>query len=221
MPHSSARPNRSERLDFTEALVADLHAVLPAPALRPALAGWVGFGLLSTALFVFSLGSLRGTALADLATPRLALELLFGSATLITLARAALEAGVPGGPGRGSLLAPPLFFAALWLGVALGVVPLPGPDAAMIGKRAHCFLEGLGITALPALVGVHMIRHRSLRTGALTGGLIGLAAGTFPALAMQLACLYDPVHALRFHFTPMLAAAAALGLLGAHRVDGD
>ena len=114
-----------------------------------------------------------------------------------------------------------LVVAGLWLAVAFGGLPLHGPDVSMVGKRAHCFLEGLAIAALPAGLGLRMVRRRTLRAGPLTGGLIGLAAGLLPALAMQLACLYDPSHALRFHFTPMLVAAGALGLLGALRADDD
>ena len=91
----------------------------------------------------------------------------------------------------------------------------------MAAKRAHCFLEGLAIAPLPSGVGLYMIRRRSLRAGPIGCGLIGLAGGGLPALAMQLACLYDPSHALRFHFTPMLVAAGVLGLLGALRSGED
>jgi len=221
MPHRATRTKPVERIDFVEALVADLRAVVPAPDLARALTVWALVGLGSTAAWILVLGGHREAALADLATPRLALELLLGGATLAVLARAALEAGVPGGPSQRRLLAPVLLMAGLWLAVALGGLPIPGPDASMAGKRAHCFREGLAIAALPAGVGLRMIRRRSLRAGPLAGGLIGLAAGLLSALAMQLACLYDPSHALRFHFTPMLVAAGVFGLLGALRSGDD
>jgi hypothetical protein len=220
MPDRPARARSSGRPDFVDALVADLRAVDPAPSLVRALSAWVCVALLWTVIGILVLGGLRATALTDLRTPRLAAELTLGAAAGIALARAALEAGVPGSPRR-RLLAPVLLFGGLWLAVALGALPLPGPDASMVGKRAHCFLEGLALAVLPGLVGLQSIRRRSLVAEPLTGGLIGLAAGMLPALAMTLACLYDPGHALRFHFTPMLVAAAVLGLRGALRPAPD
>lgn len=221
MSDRTDRTKPHERVDFVEALVADLRPVAPAPDLGRALAVWALLGVGGAAAWVLVLGGPRETALADLTTPRLAVELLLGVVTLVVLARAALEVGVPGRPSRRRLLAPALLMAGLWLAVALGALPLHGPDASMAAKRAHCFLEGLAIAALPAGVGLHMIRRRSLSAGPIGGSLIGLAGGGLPALAMQLACLYDPSHALRFHFTPMLVAAGVLGLLGALRSGDD
>lgn len=215
MPDDPVRTHAPDRVDFVDALVADLRAVEPAPSLTTAAAAWIGFGVGLTAIAVLALGALREGALLDLQTPRLALEFLFGLATLVALVRAALEAGVPGSPPPLRLVAPALVFGLLWLGVALGPVPLHGPDASMIGKREHCFLEGLAITLLPAALGLRAIRRRSLGAGALGGALIGLAAGALPALAMQLACMYDPEHALDFHFTPMLVGAGVAAMLGA------
>ena len=37
---------------------------------------------------------------------------------------------------------------------------------------------------------------------------LGIAAGLAPGLYMQLACMYDPGHALLFHYLPGVAAAA-------------
>jgi hypothetical protein len=47
-----------------------------------------------------------------------------------------------------------------------------------------------------------------------TGLVAGIAAGVLPALAMQLACVDAPLHALRLHLAPVLAVAAAGALLG-------
>ncbi|MCR9097124.1 MAG: DUF1109 domain-containing protein [bacterium] len=215
MPHDPVRTNPPEHLEFVDALVADLRVVEPAPSLRTATAEWVGLGVLATSLALLALGAFRDGALADLQTPRVALEFLFGVATLVALARAGLEAGVPGSPPLLRLVAPAVALGVVWLGVALGPIPLHGPDPSMVGKRAHCFLEGLAITLLPAAWGLRAIRRRSLGAGALGGALIGLAAGALPAVAMQLACMYDPEHALHFHFTPMLVGGGIAALLGA------
>ncbi|MGB0619943.1 MAG: NrsF family protein [Myxococcota bacterium] len=215
MQSGPERPIPAARLDFVEALVADLRAVTPAPALRRVLLTWIGFSVLATGAVTLLLGPLRDDVLTDLATPRLALEIGLGFATLIALAVAGLEAGVPGGPRRTLLVLPPALFAIGWLAIALGAFSLAGPDPSSIGKREHCFLEGLLLILAPAVLGLRSIRVRSLGAGWLSGGLIGLAAGGLPALAMQLACMYDPEHALHFHFTPMLVAAALSAFGGA------
>ena len=205
------------RSDFVSALVADLRAVSPAPPVRRALTVWTLGAIALTATATLVLGPLREHALSDLTTPRLSLEFLFGTATLLSLTVAALEAGVPGSPRflRSGLPGLSLVFALCWLAIAIGPFALAGPEPSMLGKREHCFLEGLAIGLLPAILGLHMIRGRSLRAGALTGALIGAAAGTLPALAMQIACMYEPNHALHFHFTPILVGAVVMGGLGA------
>ena len=51
--------------------------------------------------------------------------------------------------------------------------------------------------------------------GARAGALLGLAAGSLPALMMQIACMYSPEHILAFHIGPALAVAGAGAALGA------
>jgi hypothetical protein len=65
-----------------------------------------------------------------------------------------------------------------------------------------------------------------MRGDALAGALMGGASACLTGLAMQLACMYDPAHALRYHLPPILPATAlgaglgaAVGALRAHRAQ--
>jgi hypothetical protein len=47
--------------------------------------------------------------------------------------------------------------------------------------------------------------------------MLGFSAGLISALIMQLACMYDPLHGLLFHFIPALLLGA-LGWLLSDRI---
>jgi uncharacterized membrane protein YdbT with pleckstrin-like domain len=47
-----------------------------------------------------------------------------------------------------------------------------------------------------------------------TAAAAGAAAAAIPAILMQLACMYDPLHALSYHLTPVLMVAALGALAG-------
>lgn len=210
---STHSPRRDLPGDFVEALVADLRPVSVAPGTAWALATWGALAVLLTGGTLLLLGPLREDALADLASTRLALEVALGLSTVLALAAAAFEIGVPGGPRRERLLGPAAALGAAWLAVALGTIDLDGPVTSMLDKRPHCLLEGLLIGILPALLGLRVAWRRGLGVGAPSGLLVGLSAGALPAIAMQIACMYDPVHALRFHFPPVLMLGLATGAL--------
>jgi hypothetical protein len=68
----------------------------------------------------------------------------------------------------------------------------------MLGKREHCFWQTL-LFSLPSFAALLW----------LVRGLMPLwpratAAAAAAAILMQLACMYDPLHALSHHLTPVL-----------------
>ena len=85
----------------------------------------------------------------------------------------------------------------------------------MLGKRPHCFAETLLYSAPPVIAGLWLLKRRYVLRGARAGALLGLAAGSLPALMMQIACMYSPEHILAFHIGPALAVAGAGAVLGA------
>ncbi len=108
--------------------------------------------------------------------------------------------------------------AALWI---LGLLFLGGfassfthlaPEATMVGKRDACWHEVVTYGAVCMLLFVIMIRRGWVRFSWRLGWLYGLVAGLIPAALMQLACMYVPAHALKFHYLPVLILVPA-GLL--------
>jgi hypothetical protein len=68
--------------------------------------------------------------------------------------------------------------------------------------------------AAPFVAAFSVARRAAPLERAWTGLLAGLAAGALPALAMELGCMRDPLHALTAHLAPALAVTAAGALLG-------
>jgi hypothetical protein len=110
----------------------------------------------------------------------------------------------------------PAWVAAVGSGVVLAAALVLGfthlaPPSSTVGARHMCWLEvlvygGLGLGLL--LVMLHRGYPR-MTFGRRTA--LGLAAGLPPAAIMQLACMYDPSHAMQFHYGPVLVLVV-LGL---------
>jgi hypothetical protein len=83
-----------------------------------------------------------------------------------------------------------------------------------LGQRNGCVLEVLLYSLPPLTLALWMARRAAPLERGWTGLLAGLAAGVLPALAMQLACMDDPLHALGLHLAPVLAVAGLGALLG-------
>lgn len=143
--------------------------------------------------------------------PTLLLEVV--SALVLTLlgSYAALVRSIPGEA------IPRWTVTALWVTGVLFAAAVAAefthfaPEASMLGKRLHCWVEvvvfgGAGTVAFVALVRRGWVRF-SWKIGA-TYGLVAL----IPGALMQLACMYDPVHNVLFHFLPALPVIA-LGLV--------
>jgi hypothetical protein len=219
MEQSNINPALKTRSGFVDALVGDLIPVAPAPSSGRAVSSWFALAGGFVVIAVSVTGPMREGAVQDLATLRLSMEFGIGLATAIAFVVAGLEIGVPGGAQRVRLLSPALGLAALWIALALaGAAILPGfdgPASSMLGKREHCFIQGIAIGLLPTLLALRAVRSRALHSGPIAGLLVGVGASTLPALAMQIACMYDPGHALRFHLTPILVIASSSAIAGA------
>ena len=211
MEQPDAARSTDAQSPFLEALVADLQ-----PVQRPLTWGWVVLawsalagGLLAAS--VLTSGPLRTGALDDLSRAGFALELTLGLATAVALLAAGLEIDVPGRPSRTRLLTPGLLLALAWVGWTLAdhevIESLEHPEISSVGERSHCFAEGLAMSLLPGALALWALRRRAWGASWASGSLVGMAAGALPATTMQLACMYAPGHALRFHLSPVLIAA--------------
>jgi hypothetical protein len=212
----AARP-AEDQSPFLDALVADLQPVQPALAWGWVVLAWSALagGFLVAA--VLTSGSLRVGALDDLTRAGFALELTLGLATAVALLAAGLEIDVPGRPSRTRLLTPAVILALAWVGWTLAghelIDLLEHPEISVVGKRKDCFVEGLAMSLLPGALALWSLRRRAWGAGWASGALVGMAAGALPATTMQLACMYAPDHALRFHLSPVLIAAGVGAIL--------
>jgi hypothetical protein len=186
----------------------------PAPRLRNplqlTLVWWVGAWLF-VVLATLAMGPTRpGFASQLVASPRFAVETLFGILAGLFAIRVAFSLGIPrpGSPRRRVVLA--LGLLALWASAYLYGLVDPALEPSMSGKRHLCFVE-VWLYGLPILLAALLLLRRLASLNRLSAGLVtGAAAGALPALLMQLACMYIPSHILTHHIAPV----AALVLLG-------
>ena len=81
----------------------------------------------------------------------------------------------------------------------------------MLGKREHCAAEAYLYSLPPALLMFWMQRQR-FPLNPLRAAIYGaIAAAMLPALAMQVACMYEPTHILQNHVFPILVLAGVVG----------
>ena len=141
------------------------------------------------------------------------MTIVLGAGTAAALAGAAFRSAIPG--PRTRLLWLAAAFAAVWLALLLYGFRDPALAPSMSGKREHCAVETL-IVGVPALLaGIWALRRWWPLRGAISGALVGLAAGVLPAISMQIACMYEPMHGITHHVLPGLALSLPGAVLGA------
>ncbi len=86
------------------------------------------------------------------------------------------------------------------------------PESTADGARHACFMEVIIYGAICLLLFVLMVRRGFVRYSWKLGLLYGIVAGLVPAALMQLACMYDPMHGLIFHYLPIVVLVP-VGLL--------
>lgn len=207
--------------DLIANLSRDVAPVSPAPAVNTLAITWFALSALYVVVATHMFGSVRAGAFSQLATePRFLLESLLGAAAILWTSLLAFRAAIPAALTR-QFAAGGFVLVALWLAqYAIGLVS-PTLEPSMVGKRSHCYFETMIYALPPILVGVYLIRRLYALRYVRTAMLLGLAAGMLPALYMQLACMYEPVHILFLHVLPgllmVLAGAAVAALWRQHR----
>jgi hypothetical protein len=185
-----------------------------APAGTAALA-WLGACALFVAGATLATGPLRPGALRQLVfEPSFGVDVLLGvlagAAAIRGVARLRIPGLASGLRGAGPALA--LLFA--WLAYQVLAWLWWREPASALGARPGCIVQVV-LFALPPLAGALLLARRAAPLErAWTGLLAGLAAGALGALAMELACMREPLHALTAHLSPILFVAAAGAALG-------
>lgn len=165
--------------------------------------------------FTLWTGPLRPGALGQLVHhPQFLAESLLGLAAGLAVAYAALHLGRPGAAGSRLRVLGALGLGVTWALAFVVGWSFPALEPSMLGKRMGCELQTLWFSLPPLALGIAILRRFAPLDRAFAGALLGAASGALPALAMQLACMYDPTHALTHHLAPVLGVAALGALLG-------
>ncbi len=198
-----------------DGLVRDLEPVRTVGSGRPWLLLWLMLAWMVVLGLTVATGSFRaGVAEQLTGSWRLALECGLGSALGVVSMGAALGLGIPGGLQPRPALAAVGILVGGWLLLCVVGLFWPALPPTMLGKRPHCSLETFLFAALPLLLALGMVRRRIFLRPGLGGLLLGVAAGSIPALVMQWACMYGAQHALVHHLGPAALVALAGAVLG-------
>ena len=190
-------------------LAADLQPVRRVQPVWLITLGWLLFLMVSVVVAINLTAPIRPGSYTDAITNgQFATELVLGALTIIVGGRVAVVSAIPGRSNRRGVQVFVLLLLA-WLACYIVGFSSPALDIGMLGKREHCFTESL-VLGIPAMAaGWWLIRRLYPLQPVRSAAVLGLAAGLAPGLYMQLACMYDPGHALMFHYLPGVAAAAA------------
>jgi hypothetical protein len=185
-------------------LSQDLKPVAPPPAINKLALAW----FLLSAIYVMAVtqlfGPIRPGAFAQLgAEPRFLLETLLGVAAILWFSLIALRSAIPAALGRWFAIAG-FILMALWIAqYVIGFVS-PALEPSRLGKRNYCYFETMIYSVPVILAGFYIVRRLYPLSPRRTAMSIGLVSGMLPALYMQLACMYEPLHILAFHILPGL-----------------
>ncbi|MDJ0790116.1 MAG: NrsF family protein [Myxococcota bacterium] len=205
------------REEHIEALVADHRPV--AAAGRTGL--HLGLWLAASVGFVVAVTWATGPLRPGLPSVQLLVELGLGLGVVVLGALGALRLGQPQPRSVGRRITPALLATVGWLALLALAMWAPALEPTMAGKREGCehWVFALGLP--PLLLGLAGLRRFAPFGRVLPGALLGAAAGAIPAVVMQVACMYDPIHALELHTLPVLGlvgVGAALGPLTLRRI---
>lgn len=196
-------------------LVDDLTPVGRPPDVSRYSATWWLLALIATGGVMALIAPFRPGVIDQLiASPRFAFESILGLVVTAGFAHAAFGLGIPDvrNPWQRARVA--LVLLAIWLALFGIATVAPVLEPSMLGKRPLCNLEVL-LYAVPLTVaGIIVIRRMMPLDPAKTGAWMGFAAGLIPAWLMQIACMHEPWHIIKFHLAPTIGAALLGALLG-------
>jgi len=165
---------------------------------------WFLFSACYVVLVTDLIDPIRPGALTQLITkPRFLMETMLGGAAILWISLAAFRSSVPAALSK-QFATTGTVLLVLWLAqYAIGLVS-PALQASTLGERPHCWLETMVYAVPVILTGLYFVRRSYPLRPVRTAMSIGLVAGMLPALYMQIACMYNPVHILAFHILPGL-----------------
>lgn len=186
-------------------LSRDLAPVEPPSNLNRLAMAWFALSAIYVILITHMFGPIRPGALTQLVTvPRFLLETTLGAAAVLWISLLAFRSSVPAALSK-RFVVTGIVLLALWLAQYVIGLFSPALKPSALGERPHCWLETMLYAVPVILAGLYFVRRFYPLHPVRTAMSIGLVAGMLPALYMQVACMYDPVHILLFHILPGLA----------------
>lgn len=205
----------TRRQELIRELVEDLSPSRRLAPARAAALGWLAAAALLVGAATLASGPLRPGALGQLVSdPRFALDVALGGAAAVAAILGLARLRVPSLAPARRRAAPALALLLAWLAFQpLGLLAREAPSSTL-GARPLCWLQVLLFSLAPLAAALLLARRAAPLERAWTGVLAGLAAGALGALAMQLGCQNDPLHALAAHLAPAVGVTMAGALLG-------
>jgi len=205
---------KTSRRNFIDNLTTEL---TPAHAVNTRVSAMYWFAsAFALAIIIFSLtGPFRSGAVNSLLTsPQFFIETIIGLIAVITLIYTAFEMAIPAPRNKVLILTWPALTLSSWIGLYLFGLTQPALEPSMLGKREFCYVETILYSVPALLLGLGWVKRQWPTEPVQTGALVGVAAGVVPAMIMQFACMYEPMHILTEHILPGLSVGLVGALLG-------
>jgi len=164
---------------------------------------WLLLFIPSTVLFMLYLQAYRPTFLDHLIHyPRFSLEIVSGCLLGSLFVFSFFGSIIPGYRfSKKIIMSGFVFLALLLISLFLSFID-PSPPESHLGARPYCAEEAFAYEILGVLSLIVFLRNIDWRISFTYCLFAGIGVGLFPALLMEMACMYTPMHALFFHFGP-------------------
>jgi len=200
---------------FIESLSAELK---PIKRLAPPSVRTLNWALLTFAVVVGGLsliGPYRPGWIGQLGFNQFTIETLAAFSSLFVGSLIVFKLNVPG--LQVSRVEKTIGFLPIFIFISLllfGLSGHPSLQPSMLGKRPTCVFEVLVMSVPPLVFLLFQLSKGCSRLNATQFFLIGVAASSVPIGLMQVVCMYDPAHILKFHLGPGLVVTGLTVVFG-------
>lgn len=198
----------SSKEQFIQNLSAQLQPVkrLASPEKRTLF--WSSITLVVITAVLSYLGSYREGASSLIGFNQFTFETIASLLSLFVTSYVVFKMNIPGisvsSMEKALAFAPISFFAGFLL---YGMYVEPSVAPTMVGKRPHCVFEVLALSVPPLFFLLYQLSKGHSRYSGAQFLMMGLAASSVPMTVMQVACMYDPTHNLKYHLGPGLVVS--------------
>ena len=179
-----------------------------APLLSPEKRAFLWFFLhtLGIGIIMHFIRPFNGGILHDLLMIRFSGEVLAFFVFSFLAGYAAFLSVVPGTKSRQAFMVAFVCFGvfALLIGISFFA---PAKEVSPAGYRPQCIFEIMALSLLPIFHMFYLLRKGLFENRIKTLIVAFVAASLIPSGLMHFACMYDPVHVVKFHVGPSIAMA--------------